>query len=39
MKTTLERLNHWITEVPSRMYTFSETDLSARPQPQKWSRK
>jgi hypothetical protein len=39
METTLERLNHWITEVPSRMYALSETDLSARSQPQKWSRK
>jgi hypothetical protein len=39
MGTTLELLNHWITEVPSRVYALSEIDLSARSQPQKWSRK
>jgi hypothetical protein len=39
MKLTLERLNHWITELPSRMYALSEFELSTRPQPNKWSKK
>jgi hypothetical protein len=39
METTLERLNHWITELPSKIYALSEFDLSAQPQPHKWSKK
>lgn len=39
MKTTLESLIHWITELPSKIYALSEFDLSDRPQPNKWSKK
>jgi hypothetical protein len=39
MKAILERLNYWITEVPSRIQTLSDLDLSVRPQPDKWSKK
>jgi hypothetical protein len=39
LKVTLERLNHWINEIPSRIHTLSELDLSVRTQPHKWSKK
>lgn len=39
MKATLERLNYWITEVPTRIQSLSELELSIRPQPNKWSKK
>jgi hypothetical protein len=39
MKTILDRLNYWISEVPSRVHTLPELDLSVRPHPNKWSKK
>jgi hypothetical protein len=39
MKAILERLNYWITEVPSRIQALPELDLSVRPQLNKWSKK
>jgi hypothetical protein len=39
MKATVERLNHWIGEVPSRIHAFSEVDLTLKSQPDKWSKK
>ncbi|MEC0270555.1 MULTISPECIES: DinB family protein [Paenibacillus] len=39
MKPTLESLNHWITEIPAKIYALSELDLSDRTQPNKWSKK
>ncbi|WP_090827507.1 DinB family protein [Paenibacillus sp. yr247] len=39
MKPTIESLNHWITELPAKIYAMSEFDLSDRTQPNKWSKK
>lgn len=39
MKQVIERLNHWVVEVPERFGMWSETELSMRPQPDKWSKK
>jgi hypothetical protein len=39
MQATLQRLNHWITEVPIRVHSLSEHDLCVRNQPDKWSKK
>lgn len=39
IKPTLESLNHWITEIPAKIYALSELDLSDRTQPNKWSKK
>jgi hypothetical protein len=39
MEAILERLNYWITEVPSRIHALQELELSVRPQPNKWSKK
>jgi hypothetical protein len=39
MKTTIERLNHWIVEVPTRVNTLSEQELAGKSQPHKWSKK
>jgi hypothetical protein len=39
MKAILERLNYWITEVPSRIQSLSELNLSVQPRPNKWSKK
>jgi hypothetical protein len=39
MKTTLESLLHWITEIPSKIYALSEFDLTDCTQPNKWSKK
>lgn len=39
METTLESLNHWIIQLPSRINSLSEYDLVTRPQPNKWSKK
>jgi hypothetical protein len=39
IKPTLESLNHWITELPAKIYTMSELDLSDRTKPNKWSKK
>jgi hypothetical protein len=38
MKATIERLNHWIIEVPSRV-NISEQELAWKSQPHKWSKK
>ncbi|MCY9656424.1 DinB family protein [Paenibacillus chondroitinus] len=39
IKPTLESLNHWITELPSKIDALSELALSERTQPNKWSIK
>ncbi|WP_152396100.1 DinB family protein [Paenibacillus guangzhouensis] len=39
MNATIERLQHWIKEVPARLANLSEHDFSERPQPHKWSKK
>jgi len=39
MKATIDRLQHWITEVPVRIGALSELESSIRPQPHKWSKK
>ncbi len=39
MQATIQRLNHWIVEVPVRVHAFSERELSERAQPGKWSKK
>lgn len=39
IKPTLESLNHWITELPAKIYAMSELGLSDRTQPNKWSKK
>ncbi|MEC0243683.1 DinB family protein [Paenibacillus dokdonensis] len=35
----VERLNHWIAEVPVKFNILPEPELSIRPQPHKWSKK
>jgi hypothetical protein len=39
MKETVERLNHWIGEVPSRIHALTEVDLTLKSRPDKWSKK
>nr|MBC9202512.1 DinB family protein [Paenibacillus sp. PL91] len=39
MKSIIESLNHWIIELPSKIFALSEFDLSDRTQPNKWSKK
>ncbi|MCJ8014549.1 DinB family protein [Paenibacillus sp. KQZ6P-2] len=39
MKNIIDRLNHWIARVPERFSVLSETEVSLRPQPHKWSKK
>ena len=39
MKATIDRLQHWITEVPVRIGALSELESSIRTQPHKWSKK
>jgi len=35
----VERLKHWIAEVPEKFSVLSEPEVSIRPQPHKWSKK
>ncbi|MED5017419.1 DinB family protein [Paenibacillus chibensis] len=39
MKEVIARLHHWIEKVPASFNTQSETEISKRPQPNKWSQK
>ncbi|MEC0372728.1 DinB family protein [Paenibacillus chibensis] len=39
MKEVIARLHHWIEKVPASFNAQSETEISKRPQPNKWSKK
>ena len=38
-QTTVQRLTYLLDTVPGHLYQFSETEMSQRPAPEKWSKK
>ncbi|KOS61599.1 DinB family protein [Lysinibacillus agricola] len=39
MQSTIDRLNFWISKVPEEFHQMSDSEISKRPAPQKWSKK
>ncbi|PLT28691.1 DinB family protein [Peribacillus deserti] len=39
MENVINRLNHWIHSLPKECTAMSETEISNRPSPNKWSKK
>jgi hypothetical protein len=39
MKNVIDQLNYWVTKVPEEFNRMSESEVSQRPLPDKWSKK